>query len=913
MPFRLNLKLKIVLGYLFIIFCLGISIFVVVGRLSSLQDELDFIADHDIEVHESINQIQINMLGMVRGQLGYINTGAQSYKEDYNESKVLWQENYNTLYDLIKDNSEQQAKLVGIKSLIENWIEVAGDPPIQMRDNNEAEELTAFLQKNPGKTIVEQTQEEIDLFRTTEKALTKQRTDQLEANNNNLKLVLYLVLFVVAAGSIAVALFISNSITGTVKQVIQSITRMSSSNGDLQSRIQVSTKDEIKDLAEATNKLLDTVEEQSWIQSNIANISNMYQGITHVSDLGSAFLSNVAPMLDALYGAVYMKRSRDGKQLYEQIAAFAGGNDPGRPNAFAPGEGLIGQCAVDKRLFLVDRLPEQYVTIQSGLGSSVPASLLVVPVLYEGETVAVVELASLQRFSSKHLKLVDEVQESFGTAINSVLGRMEIERLLNESQMMTEELQAQSEELQMQSEELQMQQEQLRLANEYLDEQRQIAELRADELEAAKDDLEDYSHKLQQSSQYKTDFLANMSHELRTPLNSILILSQLLFENENKTLNQEEIHYSEVIHAAGKELLALIDDILDLSKIEAGKLEIVIDEINVTELPALLQQIFDPVARNKDIKLNIEIDPDAPALLSTDGHRLQHILKNLLSNAFKFTEEGSVTLSIGKAGNAVLQELYGENAPDEAVKIAVSDTGIGIPKDKQDVIFEAFKQVDGTTNRQYGGTGLGLSICREFARLLNGKITVESELGSGSTFTLYMPNISDEEAKAILDRASEKENDAAGTVITAAKAEELEDSSHEVAAGQHAETLFKGKRVLLVDDDARNVYALKAALASSGMDVTVASDGRDCLDVLEQDTGFDLILMDIMMPVMDGYETMRCIRQDDRLTGIPIIALTAKAMKSDRDKCLEAGASDYISKPLNMDQLFSLMRVWLTK
>lgn len=320
--------------------------------------------------------------------------------------------------------------------------------------------------------------------------------------------------------------------------------------------------------------------------------------------------------------------------------------------------------------------------------------------------------------------------------------------------------------------------------------------------------------------------------------------------------------------------------------------------------------MFEPVAASKGLAFNIEVAPDAPALLSTDGHRLQHILKNLLSNAFKFTEEGSVTLRIGPAGKAELRRAYGERPPELALAIAIVDTGIGIPKDKQEVIFGAFQQVDGTTNRQYGGTGLGLSISREFARLLNGRIAVQSELGEGSVFTLYLPSIEEKDLPALREAAADNWQQ---VIAVPEEPPQTDPSSDEVAAASGAGTMFNGRRVLLVDDDASNLFTLQAALIASGIAVTVVNNGRECLDILESGQEFDLVLMDIMMPVMDGFETMRHIRRDTRYDEMPIIALTAKAMKNDRDKCLEAGATDYISKPLNMDQLFSLMRVWLTK
>ena len=581
------------------------------------------------------------------------------------------------------------------------------------------------------------------------------------------------------------------------------------------------------------------------------------------------------------------------------------------------GEGLIGQAALDKRIFLIDQLPEEHIKVTSGLGASSPRNLLIAPILVDGRVEAVVEFAALQPFLSQHLTLLDQLQDKFGSAITNVTGRMEVERLLAESQQLTEELQVQSEELQAQSEELQMQQEQLKTTNELLEEQKQFAEQRAFDLKKAKDELEDYSLKLEKSSQYKSDFLANMSHELRTPLNSILILSQMLMENNPEMDMSQVREYASVVFTSGKDLLRLIDDILDLSKIEAGKIEILTDEVNVTEIPQMMKNLFDPVAAQKNLVFEVQTEADVPSVILTDGKRLQQILKNLLSNAFKFTEQGSVTVRIALADSEKVEELLGLREEVLVLAISVTDTGIGIPLDKQQIIFDAFQQVDGTTNRQYGGTGLGLSICREFISLLGGAIEVQSEPHKGSTFTIYVPNFLEPLNHDVVDVLALEEVAASASELK----REVEDREEEVespcveAIDDRCpdEQLFKGKKVLLVEDDGRNILALVTALERKGITVQVAENGQQAIEILQERSDFDMIFMDIMMPVMGGYEAMEAIRNDLGMYRIPIIALTAKAMKGERDRCMEAGASDYIMKPLNIDQLFSLMRVWLTE
>ncbi|KLT15498.1 histidine kinase [Neobacillus vireti] len=976
-------------GYLVILICLVLSLLIVINRMTVLQKEIDYVSEHDIEVHDLANQIQKNILDMETGMRGYVITGNDEYLEPYNLASRSWLNNYNKLYTLLTDNSRQQRNLEEMKPLILSWVTNSGEYVINSKKANNTAALDKHFSENTGKKLTDQLRTQFESFLANEKKITTERTKQLNESNMNLKITLYAIIILVTVITIATAIILSNSIVKTIKQVVKTITHITESEVDLTARIKVNTHDETQELAEAMNKLLSSLEKQSWVQKSMTEIATMYQGITDIKELTQAFITKLAPLLEATYGVVYLRRSdADGVVEYVKSAGYALEDEEHAAASFRLGEGLIGQAALDKRIFLIDQLPEDHFKVTSGLGASSPRSLLIAPILVDDRVEAVVEFASLQPFLSQHLTLLDMLQDKFGSAITNVAGRMEVERLLGESQILTEELQAQSEELQAQSEELQMQQEQLRITNEFLEEKNEFAEQRAAELKIAKDELEDYSRKLKQSSQYKTDFLANMSHELRTPLNSILILSQMLMENTAEMDRSEVEEYARVVHTSGGDLLRLIDDILDLSKVEAGKIEILTDEVNVTEIPLLLRTTFEPVAAKKNLRFEVLTGPDVPAVISTDGQRLQQILKNLLSNAFKFTEKGGVTVRIELADPEKAAELLGGNA-DEAMRdvkageanhgvqagevmlaISVTDTGIGIPCDKQEIIFNAFQQVDGTTNRLYGGTGLGLSICREFTRLLGGVIDVQSEVDKGSTFTLYIPSklaleyqdrnhqqaleetaasasgtTSDQEwtegkadwpanertvagnsgertgannsGKRIADnsgkRTVDEYSDGRTAVLCLDEPTEPENSDEYTETEMSDKQLFTGKKVLLVEDDGRNVYALVTALESRGVVVQVAENGKRALEVLQVHPDFDLIFMDIMMPVMGGYEAMKAIRHDLGLQTLPIIALTAKAMKGERDKCLEAGASDYIMKPLNIDQLFSLMRVWLTE
>lgn len=916
-----NIHTKIIAGYLFILVCLVVSLLIVMNRMSAMQKEVDFVTQHDMEVHNLANQIQKNVLDIETGMRGYVITGNTEYLEPYNTGTRSWLDNYNTLHSLLGDDGTQQRNLEEMKPLIVNWITGSAEYVVIQKWENNQGALDEYFKKNQGKKLTDELRAHFDSFLENQKNLTNKRVEKLNQDNNNLKITLYGLIIVVTLITIATAIVLSNSIVKTIKQVVTTIKGVTDSKEtevDLSTRIEVSTHDETRELAEAMNDLLSNLEKQNWVQKSVAEISTMYQGMTDLTELTHAFITKLTPMLGGVYGVVYLRRNQGSQVRYVKEAGYAVVSEERAAESFRLGEGLIGQAAMDKRIFLIDKLPEEHFKVASGLGQSSPRNLLVAPILVDGRVEAVVEFAAFQPFMAQHLTLLDLLQDKFGSAITNVAGRMEVERLLGESQVLTEELQAQSEELQAQSEELQMQQEQLRITNEYLAEQKQFAEQRAFDLKKAKDELEDYSRKLQMSSQYKTDFLANMSHELRTPLNSILILSQMLMENDGEMDSSEVKESAHVVYTAGSDLLRLIDDILDLSKIEAGKIEILTDEVNVTEIPQMMKSMFDPVASKKNLGFEVVTAANVPSVITTDGHRLQQIWKNLLSNAFKFTEKGSVTVNIELAQPEKVEKLWpGLDMAEQVLSISVKDTGIGIAPEKQQIIFEAFQQVDGTTNRQFGGTGLGLSICREFTRLLGGVIQVESEPEKGSTFILYIP-CSLEAAEYPLQLEQLALNEVAVSVsefVDEHQAPDSEETETDLVVEPEAsdDQLFKGKKVLLVEDDRRNVFALVTALEKKGIKVQVAENGKRAIEFIQEQADFDLVFMDIMMPVMGGYEAMKVIREDLEMERLPIIALTAKAMKGERDKCMEAGASDYIMKPLNINQLFSLMRVWLTE
>ncbi|MGN7401808.1 response regulator [Cytobacillus praedii] len=772
----------------------------------------------------------------------------------------------------------------------------------------------------------------LDEFKDYQESLMEESLKNATNTYSTLVIVLISAVAVALLLIIIVTLWLIRSTSRNIHSITKGIKQIDFTNLTRIPRLDVNSKDEIGEIASAFNSMATSLEtysakemqytleitEQNWVTTHSSSIVHLYSHHVTIEGLAEELINKLADVMDAKLGGFYIKE--EGKRpIFRKIASYAAeaDNHAGR-DYFFEGEGLVGQCAIDRKVFSLNEVPDDYQVISTGLGSIKPKSILMAPILLKDDVLAVIELASLQAFTSTQVKLLEEVLGTLGIAITNILGRMEIACLLQESQakteelqMQSEELQTQSEELQSQSEEMQTQAEELRMINEQLEERTKDAELKSEELQAAKESLEEKARELLQSSKYKSEFLANMSHELRTPLNSILLLSEMMTDDPNHGLNEEQIEFAKVIHSSGQDLLNLINDILDLSKVEVGKLDIHFEEVNINEFAERLNRHFMPFAKQKNLDFTVNVRENAPHSVFTDEQRLQQIIKNLLSNAFKFTEKGFVSVSVEEAKRQEFLELPLGKVTNTWLKVVVSDTGIGIPEEKHEEIFEAFQQVDGATMRKYGGTGLGLSITKEFAHLLGGVCKVQSREGAGSSFTLLVPSLPEglselEEIRVKEEAASAKADDLLSEQMTDHQPVESMESFDE------SSNVLNGKTVLVVDDDHRNIFAVKNALEKEGMNVKTAENGMECLRLIEETSKIDIVLMDIMMPIMDGYETMQRIRGIEIHQEMPIIALTAKAMKSDRRKCIESGASDYISKPLNLEQLLSVMRVWLT-
>jgi HAMP domain-containing protein/signal transduction histidine kinase/CheY-like chemotaxis protein len=961
--------------------------------------------------------------------------------------------------------------------------------------------------------------------------------------------------------------------------------------GDLTQMIRVEAKGEVEELKDTINQMIANLkqttlrnQEQDWLKSNLAKFTQMLQGQKDLNTVTRRILSELAQVVNAQKGMFYILEQDENfkNQKLKLFSAYAFGEEVKTAREFALGEGLVGQCAMEKERILLTNVPKNYTKISSGLGKASPLNVIVLPVLFEKEIKAVIELASFDAFSETHLDFLSQLTESIGIVLNTIEANTRTESLLVQSQSLTDELRRTNEELQDKAHLLVKQKEEVEAKNK--------------EVEEARLSLEEKAEQLQLTSKYKSEFLANMSHELRTPLNSLLILAQQLYENHDGNLNEKQVSYAKTIHSCGDDLIQLINDILDLSKIESGYISTDFVKLQFHEIVNFVETTFKHISENKNLRFNIDLDNKLPASMETDAQRLNQILKNLLSNAFKFTEKGEVKLRIYEAKHNWKQHHPGLINAQKVVAFEIKDTGIGISKDKQNIIFEAFQQAEGSTSRKYGGTGLGLSISRGLADLLGGSIELVSEIGSGSTFTLFLP-IDYDPAKAKREKPSNlkvseyklaegvadaviqsvptikvsetKDLDALNEIINEVgddrnnvqandkvvlvieddvrfgkimieKAHELDlkvvvathfgdvfdlvnkyspvavtlDVKLPDASGWRVLDLFKNdinfrhipvhlisgeenrllamqrgarsfhlkplktetlsnlfndivqfnekkqkkvlliedneldssqmkkvldngdlidieivdsgrkslelisqnnydciivdymlpdiggldlvteisamskiqmtpvliysakdflpkernqlkqyankillkdvasldllleemvmllhidhknllpekrklienlrakndilvnKKVLVVDDDVRNLFALTTAFERYAIQTITAESGQEAMTILEENSDIDIVLMDIMMPEMDGYETTQKIRREHKNKTLPIIAVTAKAMKGDREKCIDAGASDYITKPVKVDQLLSLMRVWLYK
>ncbi|MER7830898.1 HAMP domain-containing protein [Streptomyces sp. NPDC095602] len=869
-----------------------------------------------------------------------------------------------------------------------------------------------------------------------------------------------------------------NELAGNLTRQVRAIAEVASAvaEGDLTRSITVEASGEVAQLKDNINAMVGSLrettranEEQDWLKTSLAHITGLMQGHRDLPTVAGMVMQELTPLVSAQYGAFYLaEETADGTEL-RLVGSYGRPVGDKLPDCFRLGEALVGQAALSRRTIAADGVPGQYISITSGLGEMTPGSIIVLPIMVEEQVLGVIELASFTPFTGVQRDFLEQLMEMLGVNVNTIVANARTDELLEESQRLTAELQARSEELQVQQEELQRSNAELEEKAALLADRNRDIERKNLEIEQARQELEARAQQLSLASKYKSEFLANMSHELRTPLNSLLILAQLLAQNPTRNLTPKQVEYAGIIHSAGSDLLQLINDILDLSKVEAGKMDINPERVPLRGLLDYVEATFRPMTTQKGLDFAITSAPGVPTDLLTDDSRLRQVLRNLLSNAVKFTEHGRVELLIEPVpADEVPATVARNDGPVAAFR--VKDTGIGIAEEQLESIFGAFQQADGTTSRKYGGTGLGLSISREIAHLLGGAITAESLPGQGSTFTLYLPvartDFSAEPGHAPKDAAAldsePSEEPAGGTrraiaaaprprptrrllvieerprgllslvaesavaevgggdghpgdgvdleVIAAVGAQEAaaalatepfhcvvleldmadgealrfldamdgdaalrtvpvlahtgrrHDNDQEQALRQRAarrplevlssldelrerialhlsaeqpgnvvvplvrtedvaaaaheplhevDDALRGRTVLVVDDDARNLYALSGILELHGLRVLHAENGRKSIETLREHPEIDLVLMDVMMPEMDGYAATAEIRRMPEYAALPVIAVTAKAMPGDREKSIMSGASDYVTKPVDAHDLIARVRHWM--
>ena len=1154
--FKLTFKQQVLVGFIITL------LFVLISAITSYKSiELMNIdsswENHTYDVIDVAQDIEVKMLDAETGLRGYILTQRSFYLEPYNRNVNKIIPRIKHLQNLTVDNPVQQERIDSLQFYAQQKLsdmrEILRANAIGGREFAIKKVLT-----DKGKLFKDQMLKVNAQIIKNENVLLKIRTEKRVESSERSSLIVI--------GSSVIIICLVLYLFSFIKRTFDE---------------QRLTEIKIRESNDALEKLSDENQQRNWFLYEASLISASTRGEMEIEELATKVITQICNSLNAPVGAFYLLNTK--KQTLQLTGSYALGTQKGNKPEIALGEGLLGQAALEKTIKQLNDLPADYMKVSSGLGDTTPNTLILLPILFQDQTIAVIEIGFTALLKPIELELLNVISNVIGVSVNSSLARTLLHDLFLQTQQQAEELVSQqeelrttneelihkSEELQASEEELRVQQEELRETNAELEEKASQLEERNALVNQAREEMQLKANELEVSSKYKSEFLANMSHELRTPLNSILILARILKENRPENLNEEQLKYAGVIHNAGSDLLTLINDILDLSKIESGKIDLDIEAVRPQEIKQNMESLFGEVAKSRKINFVSVLSADLPGKLMTDLARTEQIIKNLLSNAFKFTpENGEIKLEIATAGKDI--KFYADNLKETTktiVAISVKDSGIGIPADKQKLIFEAFKQADGTTSRKYGGTGLGLSISKELAFILGGEIQVESDPGTGSCFTLYIPvtpadEITNSEtpkeplvvplipegasvpvnknqnqtlliieddlvfAEVLKDYAAEKgfipilahsgdrglemalselpnaiildimlpvmdgwavlkqlkanpqtknipvhmmsagdvkgeqalkegaigflkkpiekgQLDQAFSTINSGHIvynfktvlliedqelqslivkEQLVQKGIEVAqafTGKEAlekldlqtfdciildlnlpdisgfdlldqiktqdrfahvpviintamelgqdkiahimkyseamvlksnksndrlidevslfmnkvkkeddfnasgktgknktistiEKALKGKTILITDDDMRNIFALSSALQVYDLNIVIAINGREAVEKLEEPNQIDLVLMDIMMPEMDGYEAMTAIREMKAYKKLPIIALTAKAMKNDREKCIEAGANDYIAKPVDIDQLLSMLRVWLS-
>jgi len=689
-----------------------------------------------------------------------------------------------------------------------------------------------------------------------------------------------------------------NQLAGNLTSQLRAIADVATAvtKGDLTRSIQVDAEGEVAFVKDNINEMIrnlkDTTlrnDEQDWLKTNLAKFTRMLQGQKDLLTVGRLILSELAPVVSAQQGVFYMMDGSAEEPELQLLASYAYRERKGVNNRFKLGEGLVGQAALEKERILLTSVPNDYVQISSGLGEAAPMNIVVLPILFEGQVKAVMELSSLDQFNPTHQAFLDQLTESIGIVLNTIEANTRTEDLLKQSQSLASELQSRQEELQQTNQELEEKARQLFEQNEEVERKNR-------EVEQARQALEGKAQQLSLTSRYKSEFLANMSHELRTPLNSLLILAEQLSSNPDGNLTPKQVEFARTIRGSGKDLLKLINDILDLSKIESGTVSLDVGEVRFEEMRQTMERTFRHVAEGKGVSFKIDINPSVPEAVRTDAQRLDQVLKNLLSNAFKFTERGFVNLRLAAAESGWSPENQTLNRAESVLAFSVSDSGIGIPADKQTTIFEPFLQADGSTSRKYGGTGLGLAISRELARVLGGEISLESSEGRGSTFTLFLPqNYSaspvERAAAALIPDPGEQESASHGEKPAPPAAEFLADDRTSILPGE--------KSVLIIEDDRDFARWLLDVARLNGFKAVVTPSGKAALELVREFAP-TAITLDLRLPDVDGWQVLGRLKSDLKTRHIPVFVISAQ---EEPENALKQGALRFLPKPIDESQI----------
>ena len=682
------------------------------------------------------------------------------------------------------------------------------------------------------------------------------------------------------------------NLTGQVRAIAEVATAVT--KGDLTRSIQVDARGEVAELKDYINTMIDNLRlttetntEQDWLKTNLARFTGMLQGQRDLATVGSMLLTELVPIINAQHGLIYQMTS-DGSPHLKLLAKYADDHRQGWPERLSLGDGFIGQCAADRRRILITDVPTDAQRVGSTILDVLPKSVVVLPVIFEDHVKAVIALSSLYEFDTGHLAFLDQLTASIGIVLNSIEATMQTEGLLEQSQQLAAELQTRQKELQQTNEQLELKAQQLAERNVDVERKNQ-------EIEQARRALEEKATELALTSKYKSEFLANMSHELRTPLNSILILGQQLSENSEGNLSSKQVEFSRTIHGAGTDLLNLITDILDLSKIESGTVTVDAEEIYLTNLLDSVARPFKHEAERRRLAFEVQLDPQLGRSIQTDSKRLQQVLKNLLSNAFKFTDEGGIRLTVSSAPNGWTSDHPVLASAGSVVAFRVADTGIGIATEKQKIIFEAFQQADAGTSRKYGGTGLGLAISRELAGLLGGEIHLHSTPGKGSTFTLYLPQRYAGPRAAVTPADMDRRENLILLRQGQRTAEYIEDDREHIAPGDSV--------LLLVEDDPHYASLMMDLARREGFKVLVATRGSDAL-AMAREYKPTAVSLDVFLPDMLGWSVLGQLKQDPELRHIPVQMLT---LDEDRQHGLSRGAFAFLTKPASADRLQSAL------